>query len=97
MASNDDDLLWTLASSGAAIVAAAGAKKLLTKGWVKRKGKVPGNPASSDTTWSEALTWAVISGVAVGVVRLVAQRGVALAFQQRRGDLPEAAATKPSA
>ena len=95
--SDDDDLIWTLATTGAAVGAAALAKKALTKGWVTRTGKVPGNPASSETTWSEALTWAVVSGVVVGVVRLVAQRGVALAFERRRGGLPAKASTSPAA
>ena len=80
----EEDLLWTVAASAAAVAAASLAKKILTVGWVRRQGKVPGNPATSDTTWNEALAWAVVSGVTVGVVRLFAQRGVAAAFTARR-------------
>lgn len=97
MADEDDDLLWTVATTVAALGAANVAKRALTKGWVAKRGKVPGNPASPDTTWGEALSWAVISGVTIGVVRLIAQRGVAAVFQRRGGDLPEAADTKPTA
>ncbi|QXC59574.1 DUF4235 domain-containing protein [Aquihabitans sp. G128] len=97
MADNEDDLIWTLATTGAAIAAASVAKKALTKGWVKRKGKVPGNPAGGDTTWAEALAWALVSGIGVGLARLFAQRGVAFAFDRVRGGLPEKANTKATA
>ncbi|CAN5582228.1 hypothetical protein BH10ACT1_BH10ACT1_28830 [soil metagenome] len=97
MADQDDDLIWTLATTGAAIAAASVAKKALTKGWVKRRGKVPGNPAGGDTTWSEALAWALVSGIGVGIARLLAQRGVAFAFQKKRGRLPAEANTKATA
>ncbi len=93
---DNDDLMWTAASSGAAILAAVGAKKVLSKGWVKRRGKAPGNPATDDTTWTEALAWALVSGVVVGVVRLVAQRGVAYAFE-KKGRLPAKAAHEATA
>ena len=84
----DDDLLWSMAARGAALGAAALAKKMLTAGWVRRQGKVPGNPATTDTSWNEALAWAVVSGVTVGVVRLLAQRGVAAAFVKSGRTIP---------
>lgn len=94
---DDDDLMWTVATTGAAVAAAAMTKKLMAKGWTARTGKAPGNPAAGDTTWSEALTWAVLSGVVLGVVRLLAQRGVAGIFEKRRGGLPAKASTEPAA
>ena len=97
MANDDDDLIWTIATSGAAIGAAALAKKALTKGWVAKRGKVPGNPAGGDTTWAEAVTWAVVSGVVVGLVRLLAQRGVATMFEKGRSGLPAKANTEATA
>lgn len=94
---DDDDMMWTAAASVAAIGAAQVARKLLTKTWEAKRGRVPGNPATDDTTWSEALVWAVVSGVTIGVVRLMAQRGVALAFEKKRGGLPAAAAENATA
>jgi hypothetical protein len=94
---DEDDLLWTVATGAAALGAATLAKKVLTKGWTARRGKAPGNPAAGDTTWGEAVTWAVLSGVVVGVVRLVAERGVAAAFRARKGSLPSAASEQPPA
>lgn len=93
----DDDLLWTLVASGAALGAARLAKEGMTKGWVRARGKVPGNPASKDTSWGEALAWAVVSGIGIGVVRLLAQRVVAAAFEKRRGSLPAKATTEATA
>lgn len=87
---DDDDLVWTVTASLAAVGAAALAKKALTKGWERSRGRVPGNPAAGDTSWNEAMAWAVVSGVVVGVSRLLAQRGVAAVFESRRG-VPDAA------
>lgn len=94
---DDEDVMWTAAASVAALAGAQLARKALTKAWVRKRGAVPGNPASGDTTWGEALVWAVVSGVGIGVARLVAQRGVAFAFEKQRGGLPAAAAEKPTA
>jgi hypothetical protein len=94
---DDDDLTWTVTAGLAAVGAAALTKKVLTKGWVRSRGKVPGNPATSDTSWNEAMAWAVLSGVAVGVTRLLAQRGVAAVFASRRGGVPDKASESPTA
>lgn len=94
---DEEDVMWTAAASVAALAGAQVARKLMTSAWERKRGAVPGNPASDDTTWTEALMWAVLSGVGVGVARLVAQRGVAFAFEKKRGGLPTAAVAKPPA
>lgn len=94
---DDEDVMWTAAASVAALAGAQLARKALTKAWVRKRGAVPGNPAAGDTTWGEALAWAVVSGVGIGVARLVAQRGVAFAFEKQRGVLPAAAGEKATA
>lgn len=93
----DDDLLWTLLASGAALGAARLAKEGMTKGWVRARGKVPGNPTSKETSWGEALAWAVVSGIGIGVVRLLAQAVVAAAIEKKRGSLPRDARTEATA
>lgn len=93
----DDDMKWTLASSAAAIGAATLAKNALTSRWTKRRGKVPGNPATEDNSWGEAMVWAMLSGMVVGVVRLFAQRGVAEVFTRRSGSIPDKARTQATA
>lgn len=94
---DEDDVMWTAAASVAALAGAQVARKALAKAWVRKRGAVPGNPATDDTTWSEALMWAVVSGVGVGVARLLAQRGVAFAFERQRGTVPAVASERSSA
>ena len=64
---DDDDLMWTLATSGAAIAAAMVARKGLARGWERKRGAIPTAPGDGTTSWSEAVMWAVLSGVVVGV------------------------------
>ncbi len=73
---DEDDASWAMAASVAAVGAATLARKVLVKSWTRKTGRAPGG-ALGDSTWGEALTWAVVSGVVVGVVRVVAERGVA--------------------
>lgn len=94
---DEDDVMWSAAAGVAALVGAQVARRALTSAWVRRRGAVPGNPATSDTSWSEAMVWAVVSGAAIGVARLVAQRGVAFAFEKQRGVVPTAAAGQSTA
>ena len=85
---DEDDKVWAMAATVASLGAAKLTKTLLSKSWEKRRGRVPGNPATDGTTWNEALLWAVVSGVSVGVMRLMAQRGVAFAFEKTGNGLP---------
>ena len=63
---------------------------VLDKVWRKTKRtEPPADPASPGTPWGEALTWAAASGVAVGVGRLVATKGVATAKLKLTGEAPE--------
>ena len=64
--------------------------KLLDKVWLKtKKTEPPADPASPGTPWPEALTWALASGAAVGVARLVASKGAATAKMKLTGQVPE--------
>lgn len=76
---DDDDLTWTLIAGAVTLGAAAVAKKLLAKGWAKRRGALPGTPGDGRTSWAEAAVFALASGAAVGLARLVAERGLAAA------------------
>lgn len=84
---DEDDMLWTAAAGLAALGAAQLTRKWIDKAWVKKRGKTPGNPMDGDTSWNEALAFAVVSGVALGVVRLLAQRGVVAAHDRRKAGL----------
>ena len=65
-------------------------EKVLDKVWRKTKHtEPPADPASPGTPWAEALSWAAASGVAVGVARLVTQKGAATAKMKLTGKVPE--------
>ncbi len=58
--------------------------------WRASTGKEPpGNPVARNTTWRQALIWAISSGAAMAVARLLTQRGAAEAFKMASGHYPE--------
>lgn len=64
--------------------------KVLDKAWVRtRHTEPPADPNSPLVPWGTALSWAAASGVAVGVARLVATKGVATARAKVTGTVPE--------
>lgn len=80
---------WKVVGAGSGLVAARLGRSALDKGWKATKGgEPPRNPAAPGTTWPEALQWAVASGVAVAVAKLVATRGAAGAWRRTTGHLP---------
>lgn len=93
----DEDKVWNGVASGAAVGAVILAKPLVERGWrLAFRSEPPGNPAHQDVAWRDALLWAVVTGALVGVIRLVAQRLAAGAWQKATGHYPEAlAVTRP--
>ena len=82
-------LLWKIVGAGTGIAAASLARSALTAGWRRTRDEdPPGNPASPSTRWPEALGWAVLTGVAIGVARLVATRGAPAGWRKATGSLP---------
>ena len=72
-----------------ALGAAALAKKAIDKSWTVATGKKPPeNPADPDVDIWEAVAWAVASGTAVGVARMLAQRRAASYYVRSTGHLP---------
>jgi len=85
----DEDKVWNGVATGAAVGAAAASKPLVEGLWrLLFRRDPPGNPASRETTWGEALLWALFVGALVGVIRLLAQRLAAEAWQRVRGSYP---------
>lgn len=82
-------VVWKGVGLLAGVMAAKYARKAATTGWRKTVGgDPPTNPASPTTTWTEALAWAAASGVALGVARMLAQRGAAATWKKATGSLP---------
>lgn len=79
----DDDLIWTAGASGATLAAGMLTRKAMAKGWGKARGRVPGSDDGQETPLKEAIMWAIVSAVAVALVRLAAERGIANALAKR--------------
>jgi len=72
-----------------ALGAAAIAKKAIDKSWTIATGKKPPeNPADPDVDIWEAVAWAVASGTAIGMARMIAQRRAASYYARSTGHLP---------
>ena len=80
---------WKVFGGVSAMGAGILARKLLTTVWTKATGKTPpANPASSTTSWPEAIGWAALSGTAYGIARVIAQRKAANTWLKASGNLP---------
>jgi hypothetical protein len=61
----------------------------MTPSWKVATGKEPPqNPADPDVSIGEAVAWAVVSGVAIGVARMLASRKAANYYRRSTGHLP---------
>jgi len=78
-------LLGLVATLGATMVA----RKAMTATWRLSTGKQPpSNPEHPDVSIGEAAAWAVVSGVAVGLARMLATRKAAEYYRRSTGHLP---------
>jgi Protein of unknown function (DUF4235) len=83
-------LVWKVLGTGGAIVSAAAARKLVTRGWTAATGKEPpANPEDPEVSWPEAVGWAVASGAVVAVARLLATRKAAAYYARSAGHPPK--------
>ncbi len=81
--------LWQAMAVLAGLGAGAAARAALRKIWTVTEGSdPPDNTAGRNTTWSTALIWALASGAALSVARLIAQRGAARAWEAATGENP---------
>lgn len=72
------------------VFAAKVARSVMESGWKRTHGGAnpPRQPDAPGTRWSEAIAWAVASGVAAGVARLLATKSTASAWRKATGHLP---------
>ncbi|MBZ5738666.1 DUF4235 domain-containing protein [Nocardioides mangrovi] len=81
--------VWTVFSLVSALGAAMFAKKAIDKSWTVATGKKPPeNPADPDVEVWEAVAWATVSGTAVALARMLAQRRAADYYRRSTGHLP---------
>lgn len=82
-------MAWKVMGLGSAILAGVAARKVLTTAWRKGTGEdPPANPESPDTTWGQAIAWALASGAAIGLARMLATRKAADYYRKSSGHLP---------
>jgi len=87
-------LVWKMLAAGAAVGATVVARRLVTSGWTATTGKEPpANPENPEVSWPEAVGWAVASGAAVGVARLLATRKAAAYYAKSAGHPPKSLQT----
>jgi hypothetical protein len=80
---------WTVLGTGGAAVAGIAARKAVTSGWKLSTGRPPpSNPEHPDTTWPQAVAWAVVSGAVIGTARMLATRKAAEYYRRSTGHLP---------
>lgn len=85
----DSSKAWSVFSLGAALGAAAVAKKGIDSGWRVATGKQPpSNPADPDVDVKEAIAWAAVSGTLIALARMLAQRRAANYYLRSTGHLP---------
>lgn len=81
--------MWSAMALASTVGATLAARKAMTASWKVATGKEPPqNPADPDVSLGEAVAWAVISGVAVGVARMLASRRAANYYRRSTGHLP---------
>ena len=86
---SDGSKVYSAFSLAAALGAAALARKGLTTTWRAATGKnPPANPADPDVKLGEAVAWAVVSGTAIGLARMLASRKAASYYTRSTGHLP---------
>ncbi len=80
---------WRLLGTLSAMLAGIATRKLMVKGWRATTGhNPPANPAAPGTEWREAISYAIASGAAMGLARMLATRKAAGYYRKSTGHLP---------
>ena len=86
---SDNSKIWSVMSLVAGLGAAAVTRKVLDTSWKAASGrKPPENPADPDVSIAEAMVWASLTGAAVALARMLAQRRAAGYYVKSTGHLP---------
>jgi hypothetical protein len=81
--------VWSMMALASTVGAGIAARKAITTSWKVATGKEPPqNPADPDVSLGEAVAWAMFSGVAIGVARMLASRKAANYYRRTTGHLP---------
>jgi hypothetical protein len=82
-------ILYRIVSLLIAIPVGRAIAKLVEHAWAAaRPGDPPKDPKKADTTWTDAVTWAAISGVGVAASKLLTTKAAAGAWKSVIGTPP---------
>lgn len=82
-------ILWKAITAVSAMGAAWAARQATTTAWARvSDNDAPVNPADRSITWTAALGWALLAGLAAGLGRVVARRGAAAGWEAATGEPP---------
>lgn len=71
-----EKLMWKLYAGAIGAATTLVAQKLVTKIWEASTGDTPPDPNDPDTPLSQAMIWAIASGLGVGIAQLTMNRVV---------------------
>lgn len=78
---------WKALSLVTGAAAAIAVRNLLSAVW-PGSNRPPLNPADRRINWTDALAWAVASGIGAGLARVVSKRTAAAAWEKATGNPP---------
>jgi hypothetical protein len=82
-------IIWMAVAAGAAALSAFVIRKGVRQAWrLATDGDPPGNPASHDTPWRDAIVYTAAMGALTGVGGLLATRGAEAGWHQLTGEYP---------
>jgi hypothetical protein len=85
----DSSKIWSIMSLAAGVGAAAVARQVLNRSWkAAARRNPPENPADPDVGIAEAVIWASLTGAAIALARMLAQRKAAGYYAKSTGHLP---------
>lgn len=80
-----ENLTWRLSVAAVGAVTTIATQRLLTLGWTAATGQEPPQPGDSTASWAGAVTWAVASGIGIGIARLFARQLAGKVLTRLRG------------
>ena len=80
---------WKIITLGSGALAGVASQRLLETVWkVLRNSTPPPKPADRRSSWADALSWAIATGVGAGVARLLAIRTAAVMWESTTNEVP---------
>lgn len=87
--STGNGVAWKVIATGGTVVGTILTRKVVGGLWkAATGGDPPEHPDNPDTTWTQALAWAMLTGAVAGAVKLVITRNAATSWRSATGELP---------